>query len=123
MDTTPDMTGLATGTTDAWSALAASFARGGALPGLGKAWGAEMAALLAERFRADADALMALPGCTTPMEFAQWQQRWFAEATRSYAEASSRLMGLAVRTATEAADPFVAAAAGEADRPAQSTAS
>ena len=112
MDTTPDMTGFPTGVADAWSAISDSFARGSALPALGQAWGAEMAAFIAERIRADADALMALPGCTTPMDFAQWQQRWFAEASRSYAEASSRLMGLAVRTATAAADPRLAAASG-----------
>lgn len=121
MDTTPDMTGFPTGVADAWSALTDSFARGSALPDIGQAWGAEMAALFAERMRADSEALLALRGCSTPMEFAQWQQRWFAEAARSYAEASTRLMALGMRAATAASDPFLAAAgaaAGEAGRPA-----
>jgi len=110
MDTTPQMTGLATEAAEAWSALAAPFARGGALPGLGQAWATEVAALMAERLRADADALLALRGCTTPVEVAQWQQRWFSDAARSYAESSTRLMGLAMRAATTAADPLLAAA-------------
>lgn len=128
MDTTPDMIGFpTTGAADAWSALTDSFARGTALPGIGQAWGAEMASLFAERMRADAEALLALRGCATPMDFAHWQQRWFAEASRSYAEASTRLMGLAMQAATAAADPFLAAArpglAAEAGRPAQPPAS
>lgn len=63
---------------------------------LGQAWMQEVTQFLAARLRADADALVALGGCTRPDEIAEIQRRWLSEMGEAYAGAGTRMMRLAV---------------------------
>ena len=90
------MAGLAEATSpwEAWTTLSrlggAMPSPGAALPGLAMLWMQEGTRFMAERLRADADAVAALGACASPTEAAALQQRWMQEAGRSFAEASLR---------------------------------
>lgn len=98
MDATPDRT-LFPWMSAAGANATMPFPGADAMTGLGKAWVQEVTSLLAARLRADADTMLAMGACTTMTDMALVQQRWLTEAGQAYAEASQRLMRVAMDSA------------------------